>query len=69
MPKYRFDASYTAHGEEGLRSKGGTDRRDAGADAVRSVGGEVECLYFEFGDTTSVRSSIFPTTKPPQPFP
>jgi uncharacterized protein with GYD domain len=50
MPKYRFEASYTAHGEEGLRSKGGTDRRDAVADAVRSVGGELECFYFEFGE-------------------
>jgi uncharacterized protein with GYD domain len=50
MPKYRFEASYTVRGEEGVRAKGGTDRRDAVADAVRSVGGELECLYFEFGD-------------------
>jgi uncharacterized protein with GYD domain len=50
MPKYRFEASYTARGEEGVRAKGGTDRRDAVADAVRSVGGELECFYFEFGD-------------------
>ena len=53
MPKYRLDATYTAHGEEGLRSKGGTDRRDAVTDAVRSVGGEVECFYFEFGEHDS----------------
>jgi uncharacterized protein with GYD domain len=50
MPKYRFEATYSTQGEEGVRSKGGTDRRDAVADAVRSVGGELECLYFEFGD-------------------
>ena len=50
MPKYRFQASYTVQGEEGVRSKGGTDRRDAVADTVHSVGGEVECLYFEFGE-------------------
>jgi uncharacterized protein with GYD domain len=50
MPKYRFEASYTIQGEEGLRAKGGTDRRDAVADAVRSVGGELECFYFEFGE-------------------
>ena len=50
MPKYRFEASYTTQGEEGVRSKGGTDRRDAVADTVRSVGGELECIYFEFGD-------------------
>jgi uncharacterized protein with GYD domain len=50
MPKYRFEAKYTVQGEEGVRAKGGTDRRDAVAEAVRSVGGELECLYFEFGD-------------------
>ena len=50
MPKYRFDAKYTVQGEEGVRSKGGSDRRKAVADMVKSVGGELECLYFEFGD-------------------
>ena len=50
MPKYLFEARYTARGEEGVRAKGGSDRRDAWADTVRGVGGEVECLYFEFGD-------------------
>jgi uncharacterized protein with GYD domain len=33
-----------------LRLTSGTDRRDAVADTVHSVGGELECLYFEFGD-------------------
>jgi uncharacterized protein with GYD domain len=50
MPKYLFQATYTASGEEGVRSKGGTDRRDAVADTVQSLGGKLECLYFEFGD-------------------
>jgi uncharacterized protein with GYD domain len=50
MPKYLFQASYAARGEEGVRAKGGTNRRDAVADTVRSVGGELECVYFEFGD-------------------
>jgi uncharacterized protein with GYD domain len=50
MPKYLFQASYTASGEEGVRAKGGTDRRDAVADTAHSLGGELECLYFEFGD-------------------
>jgi uncharacterized protein with GYD domain len=49
MPKYLFVASYTAQGAEGLRSKGGSDRRDAVADTVRSVGGELESFYFQFG--------------------
>ena len=50
MPKYLFEARYTVRGEEGVRAKGGSDRRDAWVDTVRGVGGEVECLYFEFGD-------------------
>jgi uncharacterized protein with GYD domain len=50
MPKYLLQASYTARGEEGVRAKGGTDRRNAVADTVRSLGGELECVYFEFGD-------------------
>jgi uncharacterized protein with GYD domain len=50
MPKYLFQATYTAQGEEGLRSKGGTDRRDAVAEMVKGVGGQLECLYFEFGE-------------------
>ena len=49
MPKYLFQATYTIQGEEGVRRKGGTDRRNAWADSVRGVGGELECLYFEFG--------------------
>jgi uncharacterized protein with GYD domain len=51
MPKYRFEGSYTVRGEEGVRSKGGSDRRDAVANAVKSVGGELECFYYEFGDS------------------
>src|SRR5262245_61487646 len=50
MPKYLLQASYAARGEEGVRAKGGTDRRDAVADTVHSIGGELECIYFEFGD-------------------
>ena len=50
MPKYLFKASYTAQGEEGVRSKGGTDRRSAVSDMVSSVGGELESFYFSFGD-------------------
>jgi uncharacterized protein with GYD domain len=50
MPKYLFQARYTPQGEEGVRAKGGSDRRDAVADTMRSVGGELECLYFQFGE-------------------
>jgi uncharacterized protein with GYD domain len=51
MPKYLYQGSYTVRGEEGVRAKGGTDRRKAVADAVEAVGGKLECLYFAFGDS------------------
>jgi uncharacterized protein with GYD domain len=50
MPKYLIEASYTPEGVEGVRSKGGTSRRDAVADTVRSLGGTLESFYFGFGD-------------------
>jgi uncharacterized protein with GYD domain len=50
MPKYLIEATYTAQGEEGLRSKGGTDRRKAVGDMVKTVGGKLESFYFGFGE-------------------
>jgi len=50
MPKYLIQASYTPEGVEGVRSKGGTSRRDAVADTIRGVGGQLESFYFGFGD-------------------
>ena len=54
MPKYLIQASYTVPGEEGVRSKGGTDRRDAVAATMKSAGGELECLYFAFGEHDAI---------------
>ena len=50
MPKYLVQASYTPQGVEGIRSKGGTSRRDAVADMAGSLGGQLESFYFGFGD-------------------
>lgn len=50
MPKYLIQASYTPQGVEGVRSKGGTSRRDAVADTTSSLGGQLESFYFGFGD-------------------
>ena len=44
MPKYLIQASYTVSGEEGVRAKGGTDRRNAIADTVKSVGGTFDIV-------------------------
>ena len=50
MPKYLVQASYTREGVEGVRSKGGSSRRDAVAETARSLGGNLESFYFAFGD-------------------
>lgn len=53
MPKYMFEASYTAQGLEGVRSAGGSSRREAIAAMAKELGGELEFLYFAFGDVDS----------------
>jgi uncharacterized protein with GYD domain len=50
MPKYLIEASYTRDGVNGVRTKGGTSRRDAVAHAVEALGGSLESFYFAFGD-------------------
>lgn len=50
MPKYLVQASYTREGVEGVRTKGGSSRRDAVAETARSLGGNLESFYFAFGD-------------------
>jgi uncharacterized protein with GYD domain len=50
VPKYLFQATYTREGVEGVRSKGGTDRRDAVEHAAASLGGRLESFNFAFGD-------------------
>jgi uncharacterized protein with GYD domain len=60
MPKYLFQASYTPQGVEGLRSKGGTSRRDAVAETASSLGGQLESFYFGFGDRDSFVTADLP---------
>lgn len=50
MPKYLFQASYTPEGVKGLRSAGGTSRREAIATLAEGLGGRLESFYFAFGD-------------------
>ena len=50
MPKYLFHGSYTEKGLKGLLEEGGSKRREAAEQVVRSVGGTVEAYYFAFGD-------------------
>jgi uncharacterized protein with GYD domain len=50
MPKYLIEASYSPQGVEGVKSKGGSSRRDAVAEMTESLGGKMESFYFGFGD-------------------
>ncbi len=49
MPKYLFMGSYTVPGAAGLRKEGGSGRRAATEQLVRSLGGQLEAYYFAFG--------------------
>jgi uncharacterized protein with GYD domain len=49
MPRYMIVASYTAEGEQGLLSKGGSARRASVTEMVGKLGGTVETFDFAFG--------------------
>jgi uncharacterized protein with GYD domain len=49
MPKFLFQASYTSEGLKGVRSGGGSARRDAITHMAESVGGRLESFHFAFG--------------------
>jgi uncharacterized protein with GYD domain len=49
MPKYMFEANYTAAGAQGIHKEGGTARRAAVEKAVQGVGGKLESFHFAFG--------------------
>src|SRR5579864_4731120 len=50
MGKYLITASYTADGAKGLLKDGGTKRREAAEQAIKSAGARMEAFYFAFGD-------------------
>jgi uncharacterized protein with GYD domain len=54
MPKFMILANYTAEGTKGLMREGGTKRRSAVEDAVKSFGGRVEGFYFALGDVDAI---------------
>ncbi len=49
MAKYLLHVSYTAEGLKGLIKDGGSKRRAAAEEALKSVGGKVDAFYFAFG--------------------
>jgi uncharacterized protein with GYD domain len=50
MGKYLVTASYTSEGAKGVLKEGGTKRRQAADQAIKSAGGKVEAFYFAFGE-------------------
>jgi len=51
MAKYLIAASYTTDGAKGVLKDGGTKRRQAAEQVIKSAGGRMEAFYFAFGDT------------------
>jgi uncharacterized protein with GYD domain len=51
MPKYLFHSSYTVEGLKGVLKEGGSGRREAVEQALKSLGGTLEAFYYAFGDT------------------
>lgn len=49
MPKYLFQANYTAEGAKGIIKEGGSARKNAIEQAVKTLGGKLEAFYFAFG--------------------
>ncbi|GIU56098.1 GYD domain-containing protein [Arthrobacter sp. NicSoilC12] len=54
MSKYLFEANYVGDGIKGLMREGGTKRRDAVVEALKSVDGSLESFYYAFGETDVV---------------
>jgi len=50
MPKFLIQANYTLDGVKGVRSAGGSARRDAVAKVAESVGGRLESFHFALGE-------------------
>jgi uncharacterized protein with GYD domain len=50
MAKFLAKFTYTQQGMQGLLKEGGTKRREATEQLIKSLGGKVESYYFTFGD-------------------
>ncbi|MBV9007928.1 MAG: GYD domain-containing protein [Verrucomicrobia bacterium] len=50
MPKYLIRGSYSDGGLKGLLKEGGSKRREAAEQSVKSMGGRLDAFYYAFGD-------------------
>lgn len=60
MGHYLFRASYTQEGIQGLMKEGAKSRVKALTEAVESVGGKLEAMYWSFGDEDVVLLADLP---------
>lgn len=51
MGKYLVKGKYLGDGINGLMAEGGTARKKAASEALASVGGSIESMYYAFGET------------------
>ena len=51
MPKYLVQANYVGEGVKGLLKEGGSSRRAAVENLIKSGGGKLETFYYAFGKT------------------
>jgi len=61
VAKYLIIGSYTAEGAKGVLKEGGSGRRQAATQAVESVGGKLESLYWGFGADDFYATVDFPS--------
>ena len=62
MPKYLFQANYTAQGIQGLLNEGGSSRRQVFEDMAKEQGGALESFYYAFGGTDLYLTFELPDT-------
>ncbi|MFF1360351.1 GYD domain-containing protein [Streptomyces sp. NPDC058297] len=60
MPKFLIQATYTPEGTKGLLKDGASSRRAAVDHVVTNLGGQVEAMYFTFGEDDIVLIVDFP---------
>ena len=60
MPKYLFQASYTAEGVGGLLKEGGSKRVEMVTNMISGVGGTLECCYYAFGEDDAILIADLP---------
>ena len=62
MPKYLFQANYTAQGLQGLLKEGGTSRRRVFEEMASEQGGTLESFYYAFGGSDLYMTFDLPDT-------